>query len=528
MKKLLYAILTIGLLTYSVAFATDTVTTTGPGGWQRDGNTIRVQNPDNDVVVLENLSTVGDDFINAVLEATLSSGIDSHTAGDDTTCRVTRNSGDITKVDIEDCIVHIQGAHYEFDAATLVDPEFGVGENDRWLGYNTVSLVSQEGAFTDEQQRTVMPIARIQAIVGQTGSGSDISDVGVLNQRYLISEDGYRWDVYLENALGSLFETGGLITENSGTDRNLDLSSGALWPPTKEKQSWGAFTNLSGLHLRHVSGSWVATEKTLNMDNVNYDDGTDLTAMMNNNYHCSHTLLMSPRGTQDTEFSRLRVFWVHCQSEWSDLQDAIDSGLDFGPFTDSATSGLVPLAQVIVKKNTSNIVSIIDARPRIGLAGGSITTAAVTLQGAYNNSSPGASEIILNTAQDGFTISDNATPVGDLFKVNNFANTTSFFKVDPDGVTVDGGVRAPFKLISSTYTATASDHTLVGFGTHTTTLPPLAGNKGLIYVFKNLSTGDWAIKGDGSEIIDDANVYDLTIQHEAVALQNISTKWILY
>ena len=67
----------------------------------------------------------------------------------------------------------------------------------------------------------------------------------------------------------------------------------------------------------------------------------------------------------------------------------------------------------------------------IGLGGAS------TLQDAYDNATPGTSEIILNSTQGSFTISDKATSIGDLFKINNFANTTSFFNVDPDGVSMN-------------------------------------------------------------------------------------------
>ena len=56
---------------------------------------------------------------------------------------------------------------------------------------------------------------------------------------------------------------------------------------------------------------------------------------------------------------------------------------------------------------------------------------------------------MLNTAQDGFTISDNATPVGDLFKINDFANTVSYLKVAPLEVVVPDGVYAQFQNYSA-------------------------------------------------------------------------------
>jgi hypothetical protein len=392
-------------------------------------------------------NTIGYDSItnwdDAVISSTLSTGVESHEAGSDASCKVTRNSGDITKIDIAECEVHIQGAHYELEATTLVDPGFGVGEGEQWIGVGTSGIVKQQGKFSNAQKRTIMPIARIQAKVGQTGSGSDISDLGVFDHRYLIAEDGYRNEKYLSEAIGALFVTGGLTTESS-TALQLDFSAGGLYDSDRMNQTWDSFANLSGLHVYHDSGAWTIVEETLLLDDTNYDNGTDLTAMQNNNYHCSNTLLMTPRGTQDAEFSNVRFFLIHCQSQHSDLQDAIDSGIDFGPFTDQHTSGLVPVAQILVKKNDSNIVSIIDARPRIGFAGGSITTAAITLQGAYNNSSPGSPEIVLNAAQNGFTISDSDTPVGDVFKINNFNNTTSYLFVDPNEVVVPDGMFAQF------------------------------------------------------------------------------------
>ena len=464
MRLLALLALCLGALGWSLAFAVDTKTTNGPGGWTRDGNVVSIQNPATDVVIFPNFTGAGtldaatlegeagsfyqdrtnhtgfqiastiSDFGGAVLLETWNSGIESHTPGDDTPTKVTFSAVTSNLVDIAAGDCHVQGTEFDFPAQPGVDPGFGAGENSSWFGCSATGLVKQSGKFTDVQKRTIMPMARIQAEGSCTGPGCPVSRLGILDHRYLIHEDGYRWEKYLSGAVGALFQTGGLITENGVTPLDLDISTGKMWDSDRTLQSWGSFTNISGLHKFHNSTSLVIQDATFSMDNVNWDNGENLIPMTNNNYHCSHSILMSPRGTQDADFDNLRVWWVHCTSEHSDLQGAIDSGIDYGDFVDQDTSGLVPLAQVIVKKNGANIVTIIDARPRIGAAGGAITSGSITLQGAYNNSSPGASEIVLNAAQDGFTISDNATPVGDLFKVNNFANTTSFVKVDPSGV----------------------------------------------------------------------------------------------
>ena len=47
------------LLGYGSAFAVDIKTINGPGGWQRDGSIISVQNPATDVVVFPNFTGAG-------------------------------------------------------------------------------------------------------------------------------------------------------------------------------------------------------------------------------------------------------------------------------------------------------------------------------------------------------------------------------------------------------------------------------------------------------------------------------------
>ena len=411
-------------------------------------------------------STVSD-FNDAVIHVNLQTNVESHVAGDDTSCKITRNVGDITKYDRAECDYHIQGVEYHLAAAVAVDPGFSIGENHKWIMVNDSGVVvTQDATPSRAQKRTMLVLARIQAKGNQTGTGSDISDLGVLDHRYLMSEEGYRNEDYLDRVFGGLFVDGGLITENV-TPLHLDISSGELYSSDRTQQTWGAFTNLSGLNVFHSSTSIVVQEETFVVDQVNWDNGENLTPMTNNNYHCGHTLLMPQRGTQDAEFDRLRVIMVHCDSEHSDLQGAIDAGISYGPFISKAVSGLVPLVQVLVKKNTG-IVEIIDYRDRIGAAGGSITSGAVTLQGAYNNSSPGSSEIVLNAAQDGFTISDNATPVGDLFKLNNFANTTSYMRVDPTGAEFN----VPFDIIAGdAATAKARVGGMIGWDTTTFSSP---------------------------------------------------------
>lgn len=510
MRKLLFIVCAVGLLGSSAVYAQGIKTVDGPGGWQRDGSTVRVQNPDTDTVILDNLSGLTassiSDFGNSVLELGLSWGIDSHEIGDDNSCKVTFTSWTSNLVDIAPCEAHWNGREIgPFDNLTGIDPGFGVGENSAHFGIYSSGLIKQESHFTPAQQVNIIPIARIQAKGNCTGPGCPISDVGILNERYLISEDSRRNSVYLENVLGSVVTTGGVLTENVVNDLQLDISTGEMWTPGREEQTWPSFTNISGLHTFHNSTSLtVVPDVTFVMDNVNYDNGDNLVPMQNNNFHCSHSLFMSSRGTQDAEFDRLRLIWVHCTSEWNNLQDAIDSGIDFGPFIDQATSGLVPLAQVIVKKNSPNIILIENIRQGMGAVSAGTTT---TLQGAYNNSSPGSSEIVLNAAQDGFVISDNATPVGGTLRaMNNFTNTTSYTRTDASGFETYG-FQTAYKSVSSTnVTVTKADHSFdcdasggsVTFDMYSTS----PGDKQPVYEFTVTdNTNKCFVAGNGSQTI---------------------------
>ena len=99
-------------------------------------------------------------------------GVDSHGTGFDS-CEVTVNVGDITKIDIAECHVHIQGPEYPFDATTL-DPQFAAGENSRFIGVTMNGYTSQTFTWTNTQRRTIIPLARLNTPLGQLGPGSDV------------------------------------------------------------------------------------------------------------------------------------------------------------------------------------------------------------------------------------------------------------------------------------------------------------------------------------------------------------------
>jgi len=324
-------------------------------------------------------------------------GIHEHEVGP-TSCQCTRN-GDITKVDIAPCIIHINGTEYRFDNVTAIDPEFPVSDSGAFLGYSS-GLVKKATFFTDSERDSIIPICRVQAAKGQTGPGSDISDLGITDIRPNVSAFDKRVMLWVENVNGPLVKDG-LITSESGT-RNIDISTGTFFDSEMQSHTIGPFTAITGITLFHTAlGNWTSTLGLLQFDNVNYDDpATGLTAMTNNNWHAAHNLFMSPEGNgRDPRF-----FLLYSQDEYLALGSAREAPFDLGPFL-NARPRVVPIAKIIVKKNDATALEFQDARPQnaTGLGGG--VTGAATLQDAYENSvNSGTPEITTDAAHEGLTV----------------------------------------------------------------------------------------------------------------------------
>lgn len=106
---------------------------------------------------------------------------------------------------------------------------------------------------------------------------------------------------------------------------------------------------------------------------------------------------------------------------------------------------------------------------------------------------------------------------------------TKYFQVDPDGVTkVGASLQIPYVAKTTTYTLTATDHTIdCTSGTFTVTLPTAVGIAGRIYVVKNSGTGTVTVATTSSQTIDGALTQSLAIQYESYTLQSTGSNWII-
>lgn len=93
---------------------------------------------------------------------------------------------------------------------------------------------------------------------------------------------------------------------------------------------------------------------------------------------------------------------------------------------------------------------------------------------------------------------------------------------------ISGSLATPYVAKTSTYTITATDHTVnCTSGTFTVNLPTSASITGREYVIKNSGAGVITIDGSGSETIDGATTYTLNVQYQSVKIQSNGTNWIV-
>jgi len=352
----------------------------------------------------------------------------------------TRN-GSGTTIDIEPTTYQIQGVWYKYDGITGYSPDLQVGESARRIGLDASGIVDQAGNFTAVQKQTILPICRIQAVQGQTGAGSNINTP--LHLHFNIGESGYLQRIWHEEAIGALYYSGGIIYE-SGTPLQLSETAGVFYNSQRERLEIPGSTNIEAITVYNVATvPTLGTKGVLVVDNLQFDNGTDLTAIANNKW-VSHTILKSPK--EDDEF-----FFIYSPAEYTSQAEAEVVLPTFGVFQSQAISGLIPIASIIIQKSSASINSIIDRRPFIGGNVGA-TLGTSNLQQTYDNSS--TPEIITDATRGALTVRRGSAADTDLiiegqngaaantFTVNGLGdvitNTVDGRDVATDGSKLDG------------------------------------------------------------------------------------------
>lgn len=346
------------------------------------------------------------DFDNAVGATTILTGLVSG--------GVVSINVDPTKIDISAAVYYIQGNKYTYAGATGLSNGFGTGETVRRFGLSSAGLVSQQTAFSNAQEQTIIPIARVNAVQGESGPTANL--LQPIDLRFIISEFGYLQRQWQEEAIGVLYYTGGIISENV-TPFRVDQSSGVFYDAQRKRVTITGSSIIEAIPVYHTAGVWtVGTKSTLIVSNSQYDNGTDLTAIPNNKW-VNHTLLRAPKAED-------QFFIVYSRSVYSSQAEAQAASADYGIFVNQASSALVAVAQFVVKEGATDIATVVDRRPFIGGNVGA-TLGTSTLQQTYDNST--TPEIVTDNVRGALTLKQGSGSDTDtMFEVQNGSGSVTF------------------------------------------------------------------------------------------------------
>jgi len=267
-------------------------------------------------------------------------------------------NADPTKIDIDNGIYYIKGVRYVYAGGTAISPTIGAGDSSTFVGFDASGLVYSETKWTNIQKQTILPLARLQAVQGQTGPGSTL--ITPIDQRFIISENGYLQRLWQEEAIGALYNSGGIYNESS-TALQLDQTAGIMYSAQRNRIEIPVSADIEAKAVYHVSGSWsVQTQATLVIPKF-YDNGTDIVGL-GPSKHGAHTLLKGPK--EDDQF-----FLIYSDTEYGSLAAAQAAPANYGVFVSQAASGVIAVCNIILTGSSTSIESIVDFRPRIGQTG---------------------------------------------------------------------------------------------------------------------------------------------------------------
>ncbi|MEX0930736.1 MAG: hypothetical protein WDZ68_00405, partial [Candidatus Paceibacterota bacterium] len=170
-------------------------------------------------------------------------------------------------------------------------------------------------------------------------------------------------DRALRDAFGAVYRTGSLVAENAVTARALDVGSGTYFLSYLRFNPSGG-TPITFSQVNHSSGSIVFLDGETQVNNTQYDDGTNLVAL-SAGFFAKHTLYVSGEAGNE------KYFLIISQEEFPDQVTAEAGGIPISP--SSFFGSVVLIASIIVQQGNANIVQINDERPTLAFKASSIS-----------------------------------------------------------------------------------------------------------------------------------------------------------
>jgi hypothetical protein len=235
---------------------------------------------------------------------------------------------------------------------------------------DTDGVIFTTSAFPDlitaiELGRVITNIVNIKAISRVPGSAFHTTN---------------RIDRSLRDSLGPIYVTGSLVAENPITDRALNVSSGRYFFSYFDFRPSGG-TPITFAQVNHSSGSFVFTDNQTQVNNTQYDDGSDLVSLTAG-FYAKHSLYVSGENAEEV------YFVVISQDEYPDQITAEGAFIPIPP--SSFFGSVVLIASIVVQEGNSNIVQIFDERPTLGFRASGISATAEhgNLFGLLNDDHP--------------------------------------------------------------------------------------------------------------------------------------------
>lgn len=220
------------------------------------------------------------------------------------------------------------------------------------------------------------PNSRTNVLLGRVVTNA--TDVVYIEKGEL---DSHHWgnyvDSFLREALGAIFASGGIVTENGTTPRQLDINSGVYYYGEHRLTFSGATPISFNAYYRNGSGGYSVQAPASTVSNSLYDDGSGTLASVTNNYYVKHLLVGIKEQTGNQKF-----ILIYGDSEWSSLEGANSANLPASP--EFIKNTFVRLASIVVKQGTNAIQNIIDERPRVGFSPSAVSAAIVSDHGGLS------------------------------------------------------------------------------------------------------------------------------------------------
>jgi pectin methylesterase-like acyl-CoA thioesterase len=196
---------------------------------------------------------------------------------------------------------------------------------------------------------------------------TDASAVSIIDFSPLRSEHyGNSSDTFNRNALGSVFSTGSIVTENA-TPLRIDISQGVYYYGNNQFSPTGGTAVQFTQYSRNGMTGFTTTATTI-INNTQYDNNGTLTGLTSS-YYTKHTLYLVGDGVYE------KYLLVLGQNEYATLVEAEGGLLPTPPsYFDDAIS---QIANIYVQQGFSGITQIEDIRPVIGFKAGGVNASSV-------------------------------------------------------------------------------------------------------------------------------------------------------